>query len=249
MALDADTVASARIVEKGDPWRFRTVMAAPIEARRILFPLYALNVEVSRAPWVTQEPMIAEMRLQWWHDALQEITKGGLVRRHEVVTPLAHVLSQEDAESLCALVEARRWDVYREPFEDSAHFKRYIGETSGTLMWVAAKLLGAADEATTRDLGFASGLAAFLRAVPALEAAGRVPLVDGRPEGVKALAAEGLTAFANRPRQINPAHWPAAGTGHLLKRIARKPSVVADGQIAPAPGPWALMKATVLGRL
>ena len=35
-------------------------MAAPVAARRVLFPLYAFNVEVARAPWVTQEAMIAE---------------------------------------------------------------------------------------------------------------------------------------------------------------------------------------------
>ena len=51
-------------------------MAAPVEARRVLFPLYAFNVEVARAPWVTSEPMIGEMRLQWWRDALEEIARG-----------------------------------------------------------------------------------------------------------------------------------------------------------------------------
>jgi len=70
MTFDDDLVACAKLVERGDPLRFRTVMAAPLHARRVLFPLYAFNVEVSRAPWVTQEPMIAEMRLQWWRDAL-----------------------------------------------------------------------------------------------------------------------------------------------------------------------------------
>ena len=72
--------ACAALVERGDPQRFRAAMAAPPEARRVLFPLYAFNVEVARAPWVTQEPMIAEMRLQWWRDALEEIAMGGRVR-------------------------------------------------------------------------------------------------------------------------------------------------------------------------
>ena len=68
--------ACAAIVERGDPERFMAAMAAPVEARRVLFPLYAFNVEVARAPWVTEEPMIAEMRLQWWRDALEEIAHG-----------------------------------------------------------------------------------------------------------------------------------------------------------------------------
>lgn len=92
MSFDADLIACAQLVERGDPDRFAATMAAPVEARKVLFPVYAFNVEVSRAPWVTQEAIIAEMRLQWWTDALEEIASGGLVRRHEVVTSLAHVL-------------------------------------------------------------------------------------------------------------------------------------------------------------
>ena len=56
--------ACAELVERGDPDRFLATMAAPVALRATLFPLYAFNVEIARAPWVTQEPMIAEMRLQ-----------------------------------------------------------------------------------------------------------------------------------------------------------------------------------------
>ena len=89
--------ACAALVQKADRLRFRVAMAAPVAARGVLFPLYAFNVEVARAPWVTQEAMIAEMRLQWWRDALEEIGQGGRVRRHEVVDALAAVLDTEGA--------------------------------------------------------------------------------------------------------------------------------------------------------
>ena len=59
--------ACAAIVQRADPDRFLAVMAAPVAVRARLFPLFAVNVEVARAPWVTQEPLIAQMRLQWWH--------------------------------------------------------------------------------------------------------------------------------------------------------------------------------------
>ena len=99
MTLSDDVNACAAIVQRGDPDRFMATMAAPVAARRVLFPLYAFNVEVARAPWVTEESMIAEMRLQWWRDAVEEVAKGGVVRRHEVVTPLAEVLAPEHATS------------------------------------------------------------------------------------------------------------------------------------------------------
>jgi phytoene/squalene synthetase len=69
--------ACADLLRRGDPDRFLAAMAAPPAARRVLLPLYAFNLEVARAPQVTAEPMIAEMRLQWWRDALAEIAAGG----------------------------------------------------------------------------------------------------------------------------------------------------------------------------
>ena len=134
MEFDADLSACAAIIERADPLRFRASMAAPVAARRVLFPLYAFNIEVARAPWVTQETMIAEMRLQWWRDVCDEIAHRGVVRRHEVATPLALAISPEDAVLLDTLAAARRWDIYRDAFEDAAHFDAYIDQTAGHLM-------------------------------------------------------------------------------------------------------------------
>ena len=138
MSFSAELNACAALVERADPDRFLAAMAAPVAARRVLFPLYALNIEVARAPWVTEEAMIAEMRLQWWRDALAEIAAGGQVRRHEVVTPLAEVLSPERAAQMDEMIAVRRWDIYRDAFEDVAHFERYIDQSAGTLLWAAA---------------------------------------------------------------------------------------------------------------
>ena len=133
-----DIAACAEIVRRADPERFRAVMAAPVAARERLFPIYAFNVEVARAPWVTAEPLIAEMRLQWWRDALAEIAAGGPVRRHEVATPLAQAIRAGDVVLLDALVEARRWDIHRDPFADMQAFRAHIAATSGNLLLVAA---------------------------------------------------------------------------------------------------------------
>ena len=231
--------ACAAIVERGDPDRFLATMAAPPQARRVLFPLYAFNVEVSRAPWVTEEPMIAEMRLQWWRDALDEIAEGRPVRSHEVTTPLAEVLDPDGARALDALVAARRWDVYKDAFEDEGHLHEYLTATGGALMWQAARAMGAAASAQADVVRFGTAVAAarFLRAVPALEAAGRVPLLDGRPQGIAALARMALQN-AKRPRLPKQAEaatlegWEAAP---VLRQITKAPQRVADGTVGLAP--------------
>ncbi|MDC0115990.1 squalene/phytoene synthase family protein [Octadecabacter sp.] len=231
--------ACAAIVEKGDPDRFLAAMAAPVDARRVLFPLYAFNVEVARAPWVTEEPMIAEMRLQWWRDALEEIASGGAVRRHEVTTPLAEVLDVEAAQTLDRLVSARRWDIYKDAFEDAAHFDEYLTATTGVLMAQAARLLGEGD---IKKFGYTTGLVRFLQAVPALEAAGRVPLIDGRAKAIGALA-QSVLADADRPHR-GPATLEGWQTKAVLAQIAKQPERVAQGAVGLSPfrKKWRLLR-------
>jgi hypothetical protein len=251
--------ACAELVARGDPDRFRAAMATPPAAREVLFPLYAFNIEVSRAPWLTEEPMIAEMRLQFWRDVAEEIGQGAPPRAHEVAEPLAQAVRAEDAPLLDALVAARRWDVYKEPFEDEAHFESYLDMTGGNLAWVAARALGAPDaaEATVRDAAWAAALAAFLKAVPELEARGRVPLLDGRPEGVAALAGKGLERLARARKRRSSVPKPAAYALYsgwqadaVLTQARKEPGRVADGTLGlgEARDSWRLMLTGLTGR-
>jgi 15-cis-phytoene synthase len=226
--------ACAALVERGDPERFAAVMAAPVALRGRLFPLYAFNLEVARAPWVTKEAMIAEMRLQWWRDVVGE----AIARAHEVAGPLHQVIVEAalPVEVLDKMVAARRWDIYADPFEDTVHFEAYLEETAGGLMWLACKACGAPDqaEAAARGYGWAAGLANYLRAVPELEARGKIPLLDGREVGLKALAEVGLARLevARRGRgQAGPALLAAASAGAILRQVREEPGRVAAGAL------------------
>ncbi|MFV0361225.1 phytoene/squalene synthase family protein [Tropicimonas sp.] len=230
----------AAIVERGDPDRFLSTMAAPRRAREVLFPLYAFNVEVARVPWASKEPMICQMRLQWWRELLDEIATGRPVRAHEIAAPLAAVIRGRNlpVAPLDALVVARDWDIHADPFEDDAHLDRYLEDTAGGLMWTTAMALNvpAEWERAIRDAGWAAGLAAFLRAVPELAARGRRPLRDTRPDAVGALIRKGLIRLARAqesgiPRAAHPAlrsAWRACAT---LRRAAADPSDVLAGRL------------------
>ncbi len=232
--------ATAELVARADPDRFNAAMAAPPEARAVLFPIHAFNVEISRAPWVTEEPMIAEMRLQWWREALQEIGEGRPPRAHEVVGPLAAVIDAEGAAILDRAVAARRWDVYKDAFGDAAQFEDYIDATAAGLMWAAARALGAGAEAepVVRDFGWGAGLAAFFRAIPELEARGRKPLPDGRPGAVQTLARQGLDRIARARRsrygldpRAAPALYPGWQAAPILRQAAADPGRVPAGTL------------------
>ena len=257
-ALTDDINGCAGLVQRGDADRFMAIMAAPVSARAVLFPLFAMNIEVSRAPWVTQESMIAEMRLQWWRDAFEEIASGAQPRRHEVVTPLAAVLSPEAAEALDGLVVARRWDIYKDPFEDEAAFRRYLDDTTGTLLVTAAEALGAANPTVVREFAFAHALVRWFQAIPELENQGRQPLVDGRAQAVADLAGEALTrrrAAQNQQGQISKASRAALfccwQDEALLRQVVQDPMRVADGSLGVSEfaKKTSLLRVSLLNRL
>lgn len=186
--------ACAELVRKGDPDRFLATMAAPVALREHLFPLYAYNLEVARAPWVTKEPMIAEMRLQWWRDVVADPER----KAHEVAGPLHDTIrAGAPIPALDAMAAARRHDVWGEPFADRAELLTYLNDTGGALMWAAAAACGAPPqaEATTRNYGLAAAAASFLRALPELAARSKPGLPDDTTPAD--LAREGLTALQN----------------------------------------------------
>ncbi len=235
MEFDDDLNACAALVERGDPDRFRAAMAAPVAARRVLFPIYAFNVEIARAPFVTEEPLIAEMRLQWWADALDEIAGRGVVRRHEVVTPLAHVLDPEGARILSAAVEARRADAHREDVADVGALDRYLAATGGAVMWGAARALGSEQEARARAVGLRLARANWCLGAPALQRRGRRPFPEMTAEAVGPIVAgwrDDRAGLEERPsgseRTAELAAWRAGG---LLRAAAAAPGAVLDGTL------------------
>ena len=235
--------ACAEITHRGDPERFRAAMSCPPAAREVLFPLYAFNVEVARAPYVASEPMIAEMRLQWWRDALDEIGSGKTPRAHEVVGPLAELIRTHDLDvkDLDRSVAARRWDVWDEPFADTAALLDHMEATASPLAWASARALGArADqEEAVRKGARAAGLARWFLAVPDLVARGKAPLPDVRPEVVADLASQALDDLRQARRAIRGG-GAAMALRHgwiardILKRASRQPERVMDGQLAPS---------------
>ncbi len=257
MTFDADLKACAELVQKSDPDRFLATMAAPVQARPLLFALYAFNIELARAPWASQESMIAEMRVQWWRDAGTEIAEGGAVRRHYAATPLGRLLKPELAACIDGMAEARRWDIYKDPFADEAEFDSYIDRTSGSLMWMAAASLGQADEAVVRGFAYGAGIANWLRAIPELEAQKRIPLLDGTLEGVQALARKGLQQL-NKARSDRSAVSKPAGRALLagwqaeaiLKQAEQQPERVAQGALGQSEfrRRTGLMRRAVFGR-
>ncbi len=238
MSIDA----CAALVEKGDPERFLTAMTAPVELRGRLMVLYAFNLEVARAAWVTKEAMIAEMRLQFWADTLEEIGEGAPARAHEVAGPLSEVLIEGaiPVKPLADLVNARRFDIYPEPHENGPAFDQYVSATSASLMVAAAQALGANGNAlpTIAEYGYGAGVAALFRAFLSLKAAGRSPLPSDAPDQISLLANSALknlrSARASRnqvPKSCTPALLVGWQAEKVLYKAIADPNAVVEGRL------------------
>ena len=186
-------------VRRGDPDRYLSARAAPLELRSGLLSLYAFNLEVSRAPWAASDSGIAAIRLQWWRDAVLKIEAGGSIPGHEVCESLrvAVVEAGLPAKPLLKIIEAKFTDIHGlEP--DARAIGSYVDSTSANLMWMAALTLGAprSCESAVREFGWGAGVASLLAAEPRLAERGRA-LFYRRPDLVRELAAAAQAKIAS----------------------------------------------------
>lgn len=237
--MDRDAInACAALVQRGDPDRFLAAMAAPAPARGPLFVLAAFNLELARAPWVTREPLLARMRLQFWRD----VVSGDGPAAHEVATPLRALIAQAalPGDLLAAMIDAREVEIgARAPFADAVALAAYLRASAGGLLALSVIALGGPRSEAVLDLGQAQGVANYLAAVPALAAAGRQPLPDASPQAIAALARQELARLdAARPalRALPPVTRPALLAAWraraLLRRAEKSPESVATNGLA-----------------
>lgn len=227
-------------VAASDPDRFAASQSAPPDLRAKLWVLYAFNLEIARAPYVSEQPLIAEMRLQFWADVLQDVAQGTAPRAHEVAQPLARLWADHNLPPPLGqqMIAARQWHIYRDPFPDLGAYLDHIDQSAGNLMWLAACVLGAhaGAEPAIRAMGRASGIAQWLQAVPALQAAGRPALPEGADIGLLAKAGQDALATARAARASVPgrcapallAGWQA---GVILSQARATPDRVSEGTL------------------
>ncbi|MEI4470294.1 squalene/phytoene synthase family protein [Frigidibacter sp. MR17.24] len=253
----SDVEACRRLVTEGDPARAHATHAAPAAAQAVLWPLYAFNLEIARAPFVSAEPMVAEMRLQWWIDTVERAAAGAVPPHHEVAGPLAAMIAARglDVAPLVAAAEARKRDAWNEPFNDSEALLSHIDATSGGVMAAAVAALGG-DPAQGAAVGRALGAANWLTALAELTARGR-EVLPAHPEAAADLARAGLAALDRAramprlPGAAQPALWPAAGAGAVLRQALREPARITAGSLGLSEFSrrWKALRAVLTGRV
>ena len=173
---------SAIEVRRHDWDRFICTLFAPEDRREDLFTLLAFNLELARTREMVSEPLIGEMRLQWWRDAIEGIYNGSRrdVTGHHVLEHLLGVIRARNL-SKCyfmELIEARLRDLSDQPPLNMEALQSYAHGTSSALNLLQLEILGCGKALITaaESLGLAWAMTGLMRALPVLIRQGRSPL-------------------------------------------------------------------------
>lgn len=166
------------LVRNADKDRFLAALFAPDAARPHLLALYAFNLEIARVRETVSEPQLGEIRHRWWIDTIEAIFRGE-VPDHPVARGLAHSIAAGNLPKapFVNLIESRQFDLYDDPMPTQGDLEGYLGETSSSLIQMAAIILAGREAEAAAPLaglaGVAFGIAGLLRALPIHRARGQ----------------------------------------------------------------------------
>ncbi len=123
-------------MHKHDSDRFFCALLAGTQERERLFTLLAFNHEIAKIRSIVSEPIMGQMRLQWWREAIEAAQQGKPPLAHEVAQPLMQLVVQEPAlaTQLFALLEARERDLDDAPFASLDEVEEYACATTAPLL-------------------------------------------------------------------------------------------------------------------
>jgi phytoene synthase len=180
-APNGDGTAVAAAARAGEPDRYLAALLAPPPQRDALLALAAFAAELHRIPrLIVREPLMGEIRLQWWRDALA--LAEGRRTGHEVADAVRQAARSHGlpAPLLEGLIDARALELAAGPFADDRSLQDFLWSTEGALFALAARVLGhppsAGAEVACRASGEAYGMARLLLSLPRSLAQGRIPL-------------------------------------------------------------------------
>jgi NADH dehydrogenase [ubiquinone] 1 alpha subcomplex assembly factor 6 len=218
------------LVRRHDRDRFQTALFAPARSRGSLFALYAFNYEVARVREIVSEPVLGQIRLQWWRESIAAAFEGGPIRHHTVVEALtavirAYALTRGHFDRL---IDAREEDLGEAPWASLAALEDYAEATSARLVYLALESLGVREPAANKaafHIGVAYALAGLLRAMPFRARAGRLIIPDDIAEQTR-LDANDYRALRCTPAlRAATAAIAAAASRHLVSARAHRRSI------------------------
>jgi phytoene synthase len=213
-------------VRRADPDRWLSSrFIADADRRADVIAVYAFDEELTRVAAGAREPMVAEIRLTWWREAIEDLAVGKPPRGHPVLQALDQAIRRNSLAA--APLEARAEAAFEEldggRFADEAALDRHLDGVGGAVMALACAITGGVDAAPLRPAAHAWGLAGLVRR----RGAGFDRFPEGWSDAEPAIRARKALAAARSPIKALPVDaFPAVAhlalvAGYLA---AREPS-------------------------
>lgn len=169
MSLTASDKYCLDEVRRHDHDRYLTALFLPAERRSAALALYAFNLEIARTREIVSEPLLGQIRLQWWRETIEGLY-AGTPREHPVVDALGVAIREYGLprDGLDGLIDAREADLDDGPPPDIKALENYAAGTSGELSALVMQTLDETGETAmtaARGVGTAWAIIGLARAV------------------------------------------------------------------------------------
>jgi len=159
------------LLRRDDKDRWLASLFVPQAVRPHIHALYAFSLEIARVREVVSEPLLGEVRFQWWRDALDGKSETG-ARANPVAAALLDTITRFSLPRapLFELIDARLRDLYGDPVDSAGALEAYAEATCANLFRLAVLLLDGEEVAAglgdAGPAGIAYGITGLLRALP-----------------------------------------------------------------------------------
>lgn len=214
------------LIRRVDPDRWISSRFIPDpQVRADVIALYAFDHELARAPRVSSNSLIGEIRLTWWREALEEIFEGRPVRRHPTAEALAAAVARQGLARapLEDLIDARYCELDAAALAGDEALAWARGTGGGAAELVAGLLDDQAEAGAAREAGAVWALGRRMATAPDL-APVFAQTLDRARRDVQRLPPKAFPAVAHA------ALAERAGGGELARRL-RVTWAVARGRI------------------
>lgn len=138
---------------RGEPQRL-VLRHAPAAAREALAVLFALDERLGDIVRTTREPLVGQMRLTWWRDALTALDEGGPAPAEPVLVEVQRVLLSRGVSGASLAPMAEGWMmILHDGFATDGSAAEYASLRGETLFAAAARVLGAPEGPMLREAG------------------------------------------------------------------------------------------------
>lgn len=156
-----DSVAAQ--LRETDPAQFFASLFVPDAKRAAIMAIRAFASEMARIPFLVSEPMLGEIRFQWWHEVLAG-ERDGEAQANPLAAAVLQAVRAHDLPiaALQGLIAARVEDLYADPPPTLNDLEGRLGECYSVPYRLAALVLHPDASASVADVAGHGGVAAGL---------------------------------------------------------------------------------------